>query len=208
MTNIALVGKLHAGKTTIANALVESHGYTRIALADAVKDDAAELLNHWLNRNEVPEPSLITRAWIEANKAKVRPLLQWLGTEWGRETISRTWWINQFLLSMQFAKGPVVCDDCRFLDETEALRRAGFVIVRINRPDHERFESAGNQGIHGHVSEVEQEQIVADYTVINSAELWSIPRVAALIMRHITRSASGVESDLCSACVTGDGDAG
>lgn len=187
MTHIALVGKLHAGKTSIANALVANHGYTRIALADAVKDDVVDLLNHWLEQYhlDVTDKYPISREWIEENKPRVRPFLQWFGTDWARECIDDQLWIDRFLWASDNTQSPVVCDDVRFVNEAEALRRAGFTIVRILRPDGERLASAGEQGIEGHVSETELERIVPDLAIQNGS--WrSIEDCASAIAERVT----------------------
>lgn len=170
--NVVLVGPMHAGKSTIAHLLVENWGYERIALADSVKDDAVYLVNQWFSLYGIP--SEITRIDIEANKAQFRPFLQWLGTELGREfTGNDRFWIDQFLGKVNWVDGPVVCDDCRFPNEAEALRAAGFLVVRVVRPEEQRAASvaaSGQAGLPGHASETEIEQIRPDLYVYNEHE--------------------------------------
>lgn len=189
MTSIGLVGKMCAGKTSIAKALAEKHGYARLSLAYEVKEDAAAMLSYWLDvySNHVSPLQRvdIDVAWIEKNKGILRPFLQWLGTEWGRQLVGpETIWIDRFLLRVSKVTLPVVCDDLRFLNEADALRKAGFVIVRVVRDESERRASAGSQGIDGHASETEQQAISADIIIYNGSGR-TPERCAEMILRAI-----------------------
>jgi hypothetical protein len=57
---------------------------------------------------------------------------------------------------------PIIIDDVRFLNEADAIKDVGGIIVRIIRP-----------GLHtmNHESETEQRHIIADYTLINDKEI-------------------------------------
>lgn len=68
---IALVGGLGSGKTTVAQALVNQHGYTRLALADPLKEMVRAIRGR------------------EIDKAQDRELLQNLGQA-GRDTAWKT----------------------------------------------------------------------------------------------------------------------
>lgn len=171
--NIALVGPMHSGKSTIAWELERNHGYVRFALADSVKDDVATLLNYWIEAY-APWMRPLTREMIDADKARFRTMLQWFGTEWGREYVGPEHiWIDRLLMKTTQSSYPVVTDDCRFLNEASALRDAGFLIVRVWRPETDRQISLGTaaavQGIKGHASEIELERIFPDVHVTNDS---------------------------------------
>jgi dephospho-CoA kinase len=80
---------------------------------------------------------------------KDRPLLQTIGTDAGR-VIDRDIWVNQFVNtakiveitreSMGLPKVGLVCDDCRFLNEHEALKAAGWIGIYLDAPEEIRIE--------------------------------------------------------------------
>ena len=125
-----------SGKTTLAE-LLKDRGFARVALAGPVKDGVVAMLNAlnvYLDR--VPD---MTREKLERDKAQLRPLLQIVGTEIGRQYLGPdTIWIDRFLSTVADIDGPVVCDDVRFANEAEALLAAGFKIYRVHRNETAR----------------------------------------------------------------------
>lgn len=89
-----------------------------------------------------------------------RALMQNYGTE-VRRGDNPDYWVNIWKQNVDKAvnidRDHVVCDDVRFLNEAKAVKDMGGVIVRIVRPD---ITDTGS-----HQSEVEMDQIEADYTV-------------------------------------------
>jgi hypothetical protein len=88
---------------------------------------------------------LPSRVWtfsdVEQKKGHpaVRKLLQLVGTELGRDLIGyEDVWVDQLLSAAQNVEN-VVVDDCRFVNEAEALRENGFVLVRVTRPEEDRL---------------------------------------------------------------------
>lgn len=89
------------------------------------------------------------------NFIKDRKLLQWMGTEWGRDSIRPTLWgdIWQIEVEKYLAQGYiVVCDDLRFDNEAERMLGMGGTIVEIRSTrTAERIDT--NAGIKAHASE-------------------------------------------------------
>jgi hypothetical protein len=88
---------------------------------------------------------------------KDRKLLQWLGTDWGRDTISKTLWVDLWkarvkAVQQEFSKAIVVCDDVRFDNEGEALTELGGLVVRITS-DRAGDRIDTKAGIANHASE-------------------------------------------------------
>jgi len=140
---IAVVGKMHSGKTTLAESLV-SKGYSRIAFADPVKEVSAEMLttfSRFMGKNE-------DYVYSDMNRMKghpsIRALLQLVGTELGRNWMGpQEIWINLFMDIVDDMEEGVklVNDDCRFVNEANALRAKGFTIIKLHRSEDERVTS-------------------------------------------------------------------
>jgi energy-coupling factor transporter ATP-binding protein EcfA2 len=138
---LALVGKMGSGKSTLAEILTEQANFVRMALADALKDEVAEMLNLTCrtDRGEIR----FTRKDLDENKFLLRPLLQFVGTDWHREFLGESdRWIRLLLSRVgSFPTLPIVVDDARFVNEAEALRAEGFTIVKVVRNENERIAS-------------------------------------------------------------------
>ena len=63
-----------------------------------------------------------------------RALMQWWGTEF-RRAQDENYWVTQTLAVASKEPGLWVISDCRFPNEAAAIRAAGGVLVRIDRPD-------------------------------------------------------------------------
>jgi hypothetical protein len=91
-----------------------------------------------------------------------RRLMQMIGTEWGRDLIGPDVWIRLWRAALDRlpAGQHVAVDDCRFPNESDAIRAAGGFMVRITRPD-------AGQGAAGHSSEGQDLGLMVD-TLDNS----------------------------------------
>ncbi len=150
MKKIAIVGKMHSGKTTLAEALI-GLGYSRFAFADPVKEIAAKMLTTFSHEMGGEGPSY---TYDDMNAMKghpsIRALLQLVGTELGRNWYGPDdIWIKMFKQRVLHAQGMagsdnplyIVNDDCRFPNEAFALKDVGFTIVKLERDENERVES-------------------------------------------------------------------
>lgn len=146
--------------------------------AHALKEYAEEWLDQVLPGEDVQ--SLYD--WFAAFgsvHARISPrvMLQHLGTEWGREAADEDIWVNCMLRTAKAilngqqydrrvgltGNDPkatpttgVVVSDVRFKNELEAIRAAGGLLVRIQRPKTDK--KATKTGIENHASETEQQQ--------------------------------------------------
>ncbi len=103
---------------------------------------------------------------------KDRKLLQWLGTEWGRDSISQDLWADIWRTSVQTAinndsKAVVVCDDVRFDNEAVILRDLGGFLIKIES-DKADGRINTNTGIIGHTSEQGVDEKYVDFLVTNN----------------------------------------
>lgn len=131
---VAFIGVKTSGKSLAAESLAEL-GFKRIALADPVKDASYAAVKAICKELDLPVP---LRPAFDAEKAVYRTLLQWVGTDLVRNHLAtETYWIERFLARVAALQSDgwsrIICDDCRFANEVDALRAAGFLIVKIVR---------------------------------------------------------------------------
>lgn len=101
---------------------------------------------------------------------KDRKLLQWIGTDWARETISKTIWVDLFkaeVKRLQTCPYPpiVLCDDVRFDNEAEAIHEFGGKVVQLVGPTR-----GAEVGIKAHSSEVGINPSLVDFTITNEGD--------------------------------------
>jgi hypothetical protein len=157
MTIIAICGFQGAGKDTLANILIEKHGFVKLSFAGAVKDVAAcifgwdremlegttpesrkkrEIVDEWwANRLNIPN---LTPRWV----------LQNFGTELFRYHFHPEIWVACVEKKISNYKN-VVITDCRFPNEINTIKKLGGKIVHIYRkslPDWFDDFKKGNTG--------------------------------------------------------------
>ncbi len=164
---IGIVGKAGSGKDTAAAMIPDSR---RMSFADPLKEFCAQVFG-WDRdtlwgaselRNK-PDPR-----YVRANGEILTPrfALQTLGTEWGRACCPDIWALAGVRRAQESGCARAVFSDCRFLNEAQAIRNAGGKIWRVVRPG---AGLTGDAAIHP--SELEQEQIAADFTLQNTGTL-------------------------------------
>lgn len=160
-TLIALYGPQQVGKSTAAGALVDHHGFTRVAFADPLYRMVAALMDisvEAVRRLPKNEPL------VELNGRTLRYALQTLGTEWGRDLMGPDVWIEAAHRTVQNLLDigrSVVIDDMRFDNEYEMLSRMGCLFVRLDRED------VPEQVNTGHASETAWDHFVSHAHVTN-----------------------------------------
>ena len=108
---IAICGKMASGKTTMADWLVNQHGFKKASLAGKVKEIARDLFQM---------------------KEKDRPLLQKIGMK--MREVRPSVWID-YIIDVGDRYEDIVIDDVRFVNEAKALHEAGWIVIRLNIDD-------------------------------------------------------------------------
>ena len=113
---IAFSGKMQVGKTTSAEYLVRKYGFIKLAFADKLKEIARDLFPEQFETGEKP-----------------RKLLQDLGIK--MREIDEDVWVKYVLRKIESLpkETNIAIDDLRFLNEYEAVKNAGFFVIRIVR---------------------------------------------------------------------------
>lgn len=163
---IGLAGRKRVGKDSAAEYLVRHYGYTRLAFADPLKVAVAGLFGISMEEVEmIKNNSSITlvvggRKHLEISG---REFLQRFGTEMGREIFGRYFWVSQWEKALNEEMLPVVTPDVRFVEEAEAIRKRGGIVVEIVR--------SGVQDNDSHLSEQPLPKKLVDVVVANNGSL-------------------------------------
>lgn len=156
---IGFIGKMGSGKTTAADFLVDNYQFTKHNFKDGLDDELAELypklLDHFRRFNGWTEETDILK--VKPTCDEIRELKQKHGTEVRRSVDPEYWvkkWVHRY--TQMFSEN-VCVDDVRFLNEVDAVKRFGGVIVRIVRSD---VTDTGE-----HESETQLDGYEADFTI-------------------------------------------
>jgi hypothetical protein len=127
-----------SGKDTMANYLVENHGFVRMSFADPLKEACRiiYLLNDEQLYGDLKE--VIDPRWGKTP----RELMQLTGTEAIRDQVDDKVWIKnlEYRVAEYAATNPngrVVVPDMRFINEIYCIKDMGGYAGKINRPDVE-----------------------------------------------------------------------
>jgi len=140
---IGICGFIGCGKDTVADYLINEHGYTRESFAGNLKD-AVSVIFGW-DREMLEGRSTESREWREqvdtwwADKLNMptltpRWVLQYWGTEVARKGFHDEIWIRSLERKLQ-NKSNVVITDCRFPNEVSSIKNQGGHIVWVQRGD-------------------------------------------------------------------------
>ena len=163
---IGLVGKLQSGKSTSANFILD---YLKKDYNIICKYSFADLL-----KTMILNAGICNAEELWGKKTEFsRLMLQKIGTEIIRKQVSENFWVQKMAekIAETFMDSPnenilIVIDDVRFLNEAELISKFGGTLIRIIRPDLEQ-----NKNENKHLSEVEQDEILTDYEIINNVSL-------------------------------------
>jgi hypothetical protein len=162
---IGLSGWARTGKDTVANYLVEKHDFVKLSFADPMRK-ALIALDPIITVSGVYTPlsqavRLIGWEELKTLSPDIRPLMQRLGTEVGRNIFGQNIWVD---LAMQEADNHknVVFADCRFQNEAQAIKDANGSVWRIMR--------SGVKPANNHISENDLNAYIFDAYLSNSGD--------------------------------------
>jgi len=159
---IGLGFKARTGKDTIAEMLVEHHGFTRIAFADALKRGCMEMFGLTQEQCYGDTKEVLDEFW----GVTPRYILQKVGTECMREQYDSDIWVKSVQKKVTNG-GNWVVTDVRFPNEAAAVQRWGGYLVRV-----ERDGVGASGGIANHPSETSMINFKGwDYVVKNNGTL-------------------------------------
>lgn len=139
---VGVVGLIGSGKGTVGDMLKVIYGFQNESFAKPLKDAVAIIFNwprHLLEGDT--EESRKWREqedtfWTKALGKKITPrlVLQWMGTEAGRNIFGESLWTSALINRLDPRKDYVITD-VRFVNEIKALKEAGAHVIRVKRGD-------------------------------------------------------------------------
>ena len=194
---IGVCGFIGSGKDTIADYLVNVHGFRRESFANTLKDAVAAVFG-W-DRVMLEGRTKEAREWREQidpwwaerlNMPNLTPrwVLQYWGTEVCRRSFHDDIWIASVENKLRRTKDNIVISDCRFPNEIASIKSAGGVVLRVVRgPEPDWYNLAMEENLNGseaakfelikrkvHASETAWVGTDFDYTLDNNSTLDSL----------------------------------
>jgi hypothetical protein len=149
---IAICGFIGSGKDTVADYLVNIHGFRRESFANSLKDSVSAVFG-W-DRDMLEGRSKQSREWreqvdpfwsarLKMPKLTPRWVLQYWGTEVVRKGFHDDMWVASLENRLRKSTDDIVITDCRFPNEIKAVKRIGGQIVCVTRgPKPEWYDDA------------------------------------------------------------------
>ena len=139
---IGVCGFIGSGKDTIADYLVNFHEFRRESFANSLKDAVAAVFG-W-DRTLLEGRTKQAREWREQvdpwwaerlNMPNLTPrlMLQLWGTEVCRKGFHDDIWIASLENKLRNSEDNVVISDCRFPNEIRAIKKAGGIVIWVQR---------------------------------------------------------------------------
>jgi len=186
---IGLVGLIGSGKDTVAECLVNNHGFQRDSFAKSLKD-AVSVIFGW-DRALLEGATQESRMWREridpywSNKLDKaitpRYILQYWGTEVMRGHFHDSIWIDSFIA--RYNGGKIVLSDTRFVNEIKTIRALKGKVVLIRRGPIPSKEEMQEKTVHQ--SEWDWIGQTFDYEIDNSGSLADLKTQVDHMINHL-----------------------
>ena len=130
----------------------------------------------WGTVTDIPLNSIPVFADIQFNALmSVRELLQKIGTDALRDNLHQDVWVNALMVDYNPTLNWVITDT-RFPNEAEAIKKAGGIIIRIERP--------GVKPVNPHPSETSLEKWKFDHVIINDGSLTDLTKKIKKVLKE------------------------
>ena len=195
MKQVVLIsGKQGSGKSTLTNELMRLLNGTHGTAAQEIRFAGPIYEIHDFARQRLKELGVEIP---DSVKVKDGPLLQYLGTEWGRKTIADDVWVQcargavkTFHNALGFLAGRTVAivSDCRFRNEFDAFPEA--LRVRLECPKSARQQRAEMwRNNDTHPSEIDLDDYVyqGKFDLIFNTDTQSVNQCATLILAQLDK---------------------
>ena len=143
---IGIVGPKNSGKSEAAKYIANSKGYTVKSIATPIKQILSII--------GIPNKNLFgtnedKNELLPGFNTTARKLLQYTGTEFGRDSLHKDVWIDILIKNLD-PNTSYVIDDVRFINEAKKIKALGGILIGLSRP----WMSWEDQGVDNHTSEI------------------------------------------------------
>lgn len=197
---IGISGLIGSGKDTIADCLVNFHGFRKESWAGHLKDivsvvfgwDRTMLEGRTTNSREWREQP--DKWWSERLGRTITPrlVLQEWGTEVCRHAFHDDIWIASLENKLRQSKDSIVISDCRFVNEIATIRKLGGITIRVvrgNKPawyDIAMTDPSMMKVMYPevHISEYSLIGVTHDYTIENNDSMDVLHKRISDLLRY------------------------
>lgn len=169
---IGICGRQGSGKDTAAGLInkITNNKFEVKRFSSKLKECAGILLGVPV---ELFEDRIFKESYIAQYDMTVRELLQKFGTEFIRETVHPNLWIESTFIG--YMNQDWLIPDVRFINECDAIKSRGGIIVKTNRKT--KHDS--------HPSENEIDFIIPDYEIDNNGSFFDLELSVTRMMNDI-----------------------
>lgn len=182
---IGVTGFIGSGKDTVANYLTTFHGYKKLSWAGSLKDAVSHVFG-W-DREMLEGTTKSSREWreqvdpwwaerLDMPNLTPRWILQYWGTDVCRKAFHDDIWVASVENKFRQNKDNIVITDCRFINEINAIKRAGGITIRVERGAKPEWYDAAekyNRGPNGN-ADWSVSKITLDKLNIHASEYSSV----------------------------------
>lgn len=165
---IAFHGWPGAGKDCAANYLTETGLWSKVSFAAPLKRMLSVGLN--IPMEDIENPKIKNEPNYKFGRS-IRYMAQTIGTEWARNLISDSIWVDLAVESIEHAWSHglnVVNTDLRFENEAIRIRELGGIVVHIIRDNNEHAAKQNETGAQNHASNIVLNENYIDFTIYNN----------------------------------------
>jgi hypothetical protein len=133
MILLGLCGKKYSGKDTMADYLVEYHGFQKMSFAAPLKEACRHLF--FFSEEQCHDPrrkDVVDRRW----NISPRQAFQMVGTDWIRNQFHSHFWVERMRFELEECspESRIVVSDVRFENEKDFVVELGGHVCGIHRP--------------------------------------------------------------------------
>jgi hypothetical protein len=179
---IGISGKLGSGKDTVANTIKKiDPTFQTKAYAYKLKQIVSILTSCPIEHTMSQEGK---NSYVPEFDMTIGQMLQKLGTNVMREGFNENVWINALMIELNKIEGNYIVTDCRFKNEAEAIKKAGGILIRVERPVNP-IAANSNRDL-THPSETDLDDYAGfDHIILNDSDLQGLNNKVVSVMKTL-----------------------